>query len=342
MNLKKISFAFLFLTLLLSCNNKTVNRNFLTEEPGDGIYVAAWNLENLFDTVDDPLKRDEDFLPSGENKWTDERLKIKMENLGRVVNFMNEGKGPDILAVQEVENKNVLEKALQFFPERNYKLGYIESPDNRGIDNAVIYDADLFDLTGLNGSYVFLDDKYPTRLILHAVFEYLDNDIHILVNHFPSRRGGAEESEPDRIAAAEVLKEVIEKIECMNSEANIIALGDFNDEPDNRSIKKVLGAQNYNCEKSTSEGLYNLSYQTFEEGTGSYFYRKDWNMLDQIIISDDLTDEYICGSFKIIKPDFMITKSGYYKGSARPTFGGRNYLGGFSDHFPVSAKFNFK
>ncbi len=342
MTIKKISAAILLLTLVVSCNNKTVNRNFLTDETREGIYIASWNLENLFDTVDDPLKRDEDFLPSGENQWTEERLKIKMENIARVVNFMNDGKGPDILAVQEVENKNVLEKTLGFFPERNYKLGYIESPDNRGIDNAVIYDEDIFDLTGLNGSYVFLDDKYPTRLVLHAVLEYLGNDIHVFVNHFPSRRGGAKESEPARIRAAEVLKAEISKIENMDSQANIIILGDFNDEPDNASIRKVLGAQEYNCEKESLKGLYNLAYRSFEEGTGSYLFRQDWNMLDQIIISNDLTDEYICGSFKIVKPEFMMTKSGYYKGSARPTFGGRKYLGGYSDHFPVCAKFSFK
>ena len=340
MIIKKIITSVFLIILISGCNNNSLQNRFEEEATG-GIYVASWNLENLFDTSDDPLKNDEDFLPSGENEWTEERLKIKMENLARVIKYMNDGKGPDVLGVQEVENKNVLEELLKYLPDRSYKIGYLESPDNRGIDNGIIYDTDIFKLKGLSGDYVFLDDGYPTRLILRADLNFNNINLHFFINHFPSRRGGAEESEPDRIAAAETLRKSIDRIMCEDSSAKIIVMGDFNDEPENASIKKALGSKKFECENNSGSDFYNLSYKTYEDGLGSYMFRQDWNMLDQIIISEEMADKYICGTFKIEKPDFMITKTGYYSGSARPTFGGRKYLGGFSDHFPVSARFDF-
>lgn len=308
------------------------------------IYAANWNLENLFDTKDDPVKDDAEFLPSAKQEWTQERLEKKCENLARVIRSMNDWRGPDILGVEEVENREILDFFVSnFLKEKFYKIAYAESPDNRGIDVALVYNADLFSFLSLSADTVILPDKYPTRLILTVNLLTRNNDtLHIIVNHWPSRRGGESESEQNRLAAAEIAKRAAERHLESNQNANILLLGDFNDEPTNASIEKVLGAKLLECNSVTGNSapfFYNLAYQKTVNGEGSYLYREDWNMLDQIIISNGLADNYTCGSFQVYKPEFMVTRSGKFKGAAFPTYGSGRYLGGYSDHFPVTAQF---
>lgn len=312
----------------------------------DTLYIASWNLENLFDAVDDPGKRDEEFLPNGKKEWTQEKIDTKLEHLAKVISAMNNDKGPSILGVTEVEHRSLLDTLLnRFFRNKNYKIAYAESPDKRGIDNGLIYDSDLFSLNYIETLRVNLDSGYPTRYVFLANFTYKNgSEVNVFVNHWPSRAGGEERSKPNRAKAASVLKEKIDQLLKDNNNALIIALGDFNDEPNNKSIKEILGAEFFECgEKIDKEALYNLSSKVFEEGGGTYLYRGDWNMLDQIIVSgatiSDSSFHYLCNSFELFKPNFMLTKSGKYKGAATPTFGGRKYLGGYSDHIPVGAKF---
>ncbi|MCF8260441.1 MAG: hypothetical protein K9J12_06680 [Melioribacteraceae bacterium] len=312
----------------------------------DTLYVSSWNLQNLFDTVDDPEKNDEDFLPNGNYKWDDERLNVKLSNMGNVIRFMNNGKGPDILGVQEVENKSMVDSLVGMnFKDKNYRVAYEESPDNRGIDNGLVFNADKLELLRVVGHEVILPDKYPTRLILQTDFKYLDDTLHVFVNHWPSRRGGEEKSAPNRATAAKKLKSIVDSLFAKDTGANIIIMGDFNDEPNNMSIELVLGAEPFNCSESKEQSkLYNLAYENFDEGWGTYLYQGDWNMLDQIIISNSPESylKYICSSFEIVKPDYMVQKQGRYKDAALPTYGGRTYLGGYSDHYPVSVKFVIK
>ncbi|MFA8343643.1 MAG: endonuclease/exonuclease/phosphatase family protein [Rhodothermaceae bacterium] len=296
------------------------------------LFVASWNVENLFDTFDDKDKRDDEFLPEGRKEWTEKRLETKYKNLAKVIRFMNDGNGPDILGVQEVEHKALLKKLFKkHISEKNYKIAYAESPDKRGIDNALIYDADLFSFIAQKELEVVLPDKYPTRLILWVKLKYEDEILNVFVNHWPSRRGGEEKSEPNRIAAAKTLKKAVEMIKKDSPEENIIIMGDFNDEPENNSIYKVLGADN-------SDYLVNLSFSAYKNGLGTYRYRGDWNMLDQIIINKLLLEgnfRTTQASFNVLKPDFTVQKEGRYKGTSFPTYGGRKYLGGYSDHYPV-------
>ena len=172
----------------------------------------------------------------------------------------------------------------------------------------------------------------------------------MFVNHWPSRSGGQLESEPKRITAAQTLRNSVERIFLSDSTANIIIIGDFNDEPLNKSVLDALSAHPIKCDSihaetefESAKQLFNLSYETFENGEGTFKYKDDWNMLDQIIVSGNLITgndlRFICGTFKIFKPDFIVTKNGQYEGTPFPTYGGRRYLGGYSDHFPVTAKF---
>ncbi|MCX6150241.1 MAG: hypothetical protein NTX22_06940 [Ignavibacteriales bacterium] len=313
-------------------------------------FVAAnWNLENLFDTEDDPAKNDDEFTPSSEKKWDQEKLDKKLSNISKVILSMNDGIGPDILSVEEVEHKALLDTLVKKYTiAKNYKVAYAESPDERGIDVGLIYNSDIFNLISIITDTVNLPDKWPTRLILNVNLLTRDKDtISVFVNHWPSRRGGETESEVNRLMAALVLRTEVNKLFLRNYHAKIIILGDFNDEPNNKSISETLNAKDFDCSNISqvnSKDLFNLAYKKSQAGEGTYLYQLNWNMLDQIIVSGGLLQQkYICDSFEIYKPEIMVTRSGKFKGAAFPTYGGGNrYLGGYSDHFPVIAKFLLK
>ncbi len=339
-------FSILLTILFISLNS------FAQERGRDTLFAASWNLENLFDTVHDSLKNDEEFLPDSVKQWNTEKLDKKLYNLSRVIKSMNGNRGPDVLGVVEVEHQALLDSMIsRFLPGMNYSTAYLESPDNRGIDNGLIYRSDLFSVLAVTGDTIHLPDEYPTRLVLGVTLLSKKNDtLHVFENHWPSRRGGESESEINRITAARVLKMNVDKILSHSPSSLIIIMGDFNDEPTNTSILNTLGAQPFLCDslpesftESAPYELYNLAYESYNEGLGSYKYRNDWNMLDQIIVSHSLlvgkSIHYLCGSFNIYKPDFIVEQTGKYAGSPFPTYGGNRYLGGYSDHFPVTAKF---
>jgi len=329
-------------------------QNQFAQAKHDTVVVAFYNQENLFDAVDDPLKDDAEFLPDSKKEWTEERFNKKMSNMARVIRSMNGNNGPDIIGFCEVENQQVIETMVsKHLSDLKYQIVYKESPDNRGIDVGFMFKKDKFTFLDMRADTVFLSDRYPTRLILNGNLRTESNDtLHIFINHWPSRRGGAEASEKNRIKAAQTLKSSIEKCFSKSAKPNIIVMGDFNDEPTNVSIKEVLNAQPISCEElnnvsmNPKNNLYNLAYAAKMKGAGSYKYQSEWDMIDQIIISQNLlTDKsfrWICNSFEIYKPEFIVTHSGKYEGAPFPTYGGTRYLGGYSDHFPVLAKFLLK
>lgn len=343
-----ILFAFL---ILLSLSALV----YCTQDNDDYLFIAFWNVENLFDTIDEREKNDDDFLPKGIYEWDQERLEQKMFNLARVIRSMNNNKAPDILGVCEVEHTYLLDSmANSFLSDFNYKSVGIESPDNRGIDNALMYKSDKFKLLSVIGDTVKLSAGFPTRLILYvSLLSNFNDTLHIFVNHFPSRRGGQEESEIHRIETAKTLRDGIDRVFSSNHSAKIIVMGDFNDEPTNTSILNTLKAKPFKCELLTADNfieddnsdLFNASYEQYEAGVGTFLYREKWDMLDQIIISKELLTgnslRYECSSFEVYKPYFMVTQSGRFAGSPFPGYGGRRYLGGYSDHFAVTAKFKF-
>lgn len=318
----------------------------------DTLFIGSWNLQNLFDTVDDSLKDDKEFLPGSDLEWSEDRLDKKMYNHSRVIRMMNNGQGPDILGVCEVENEAVLaEMVNRYLPDLGYDVAYIESPDNRGIDNGLIFKREKFKLLSMLADTVHLADGWPTRLIVGVNLLMNDKDVFtVFVNHWPSRRGGQIESEPNRIAAALTLRKSVDRIFAADSNAMLIIIGDFNDEPTDKSILEELKAHPLKCDSLQSDfefasekELFNVSFEVYENGEGSYKYKDDWNLLDQVIISGSLVTgmdyKYLCGSFEIFKPEFIVTKTGQYAGTPFPTYGGSRYLGGYSDHFPVTAKF---
>lgn len=340
-------FLFVFTLLIALTNPNCAQKN------KDSLYVGFWNLENLFDTLDDPKVDDNEFLPNTEKEWTEERLEKKMYNLSRIIRTMNDGNGPDILGFCEVENQNVLDRMVNnFLSDFHYQVVHIESPDARGIDNALIFDSTRFSLLSKVGLRVDLGSAGETRFILHTTLLFRERDtIHYYVNHWPSRRGGQTESEWRRIAAANVLHQSVTEELNKNKNAKIIIVGDFNDEPNNESILNYLMANPLMCDSvnisdlqvDNDSDLFNLSYQEWANGKGSFMYQQDFNMLDQIIISKNLLVgeeiNYKCSSFQIYTHQLMVTRTGKFKDAPFPTYGGRRYLGGYSDHFPVIANF---
>ena len=310
------------------------------------IYVAFWNLENLFDTIDDPDNfGDDEYLPTAKSQWDETKFDKKLSNLSKVIRAMNDGNGPDILGVCEVENRFVLEElSKRFLKDLEYEIIHYDSKDPRGIDVGLFYKKNKFKHIHSEPIKVFIQGN--TRDILFATLKFKDEILNIFVNHWPSRRGGELESEPRRLKVASVLRTKVDSLLRFDKAANIIIVGDFNDMPDNKSILMTLMAIPFECENLTPEytsNLYNTAYKKYSQGIGSYFHQGKFNMLDQIIISKGLLDnkklDYKCDSFEVISNELNTTRSGRYKGAPYPTFGSGRYLGGYSDHFPVGATF---
>lgn len=317
-------------------------------------HVANWNVENLYDTVDDPDNRyDDEFLPNNvTTRWTRARFETKLDNLARVISGMNHGKGPDLLGLQEIENLDVLEELIKRLPAKPYGIVHYDSPDPRGIDTALLFNRNLFTLRNSISHTVRLKWRRETRDILQADFRGPGGrELHVFVNHWPSRGAGVEESDPDRFAAARTLQRAIDHLLDRDSAAHILILGDFNDEPSSRSIRTVLDVKPYPSRSGyRADTLYNLTAAKSDQGWGTFFHsfrgRTDWRMYDQIIASGALLDsariEYDDDSLLILQPDFMTESRGRRKGAPVPSFVGQEYYrGGYSDHFPIGARFDF-
>ena len=322
---------------------------FCQTEKKETLYFAQFNIENLFDAVDDPAIDDAEFLPESEKFWTEGKVNVKLYNLAKVINFMNNGRGPDVLAIEEVENFNMMKRLCYAFKDREYIPAHRESKDARGIDVGLLYDRKVFEIEDLKTIEVVLPTRYPTRDILHVTLKHKTSGeiIHFYVNHWPSRRGGKEKSDVNREAAAKYLRIELNDLFEKEPNANVILLGDFNDEPRDKSVTRMLKADDFSCgEEHETNSLLNLAYKKAENEEGSYLYAKNWDMIDQIIISSALNDgkklEYECDSYGVVKPKFMIIESGSRAGGALPTYMGSKYIGGYSDHFPVGARFYFK
>ena len=302
--------------------------------------VVFYNVENLFDTKNTPDGRDAEFTPGGKNNWTEERYNKKVEDISKVLGSINKKELPEIIGLCETENRLVLDDlvATKNLSDGNYKIEQFESPDFRGIDCALLYRPDEFEVISSSPIKVsFTDDaKYTTRDILYVKGQTNNGEeFHIFVNHWPSRIGGLEQTEPKRMATAKILRNKIDSVKTANPDANILIMGDMNDEPSNISLSEVLKAQSPEVENAS---LVNLMYPIHENKQGSYNYQGNWNMLDNIIVSSNLLDNkgFQCKDMQgfVFHEKWMEYEN---KGKISPnrTYGGPNYYGGVSDHFPV-------
>lgn len=292
------------------------------------ITIGQYNVENLFDTIDDPNKDDNEFLPNAEKKWNTDKYQAKIKNIAKVIKDAKF----DIFTICEIENNNVLNDlcSAKGLKTAGYKYAWIEGPDQRSIDVGVLYKQKVFKPYQIKGTQI--SDTLKTRLILtvSGVINKKDT-LHVIANHWPSRLGGQEASNPKRALAADKCAEIINEIQAKHPNHAIVVAGDMNDEPNDASIVKHL----------MKADLVNATLDQPIANYGTINYKNQWDMIDQILVSSAMTNgknnlQYVPKSFKIVTFPYMKETEEKYKDQPLRTFAGKRYLGGYSDHFPVS------
>tara|TARA_B100000768_G_scaffold23128_1_gene20733 strand:+ start:1402 stop:2445 length:1044 start_codon:yes stop_codon:yes gene_type:complete len=332
------------LSLFLSSNflfsQTNSNKQFLVNT------IAFYNVENLFDTINDPKTRDDDRTPNGRDKWTNIIYQKKLKNIAKVIADIGSdltGSAPSIVGLCEIENINVLEDLINTnsLKEENYQIIHYDSPDERGVDVAMLFKKNRFQPTSSKAYPLYLKRKDGSRDYTRdhlLVSGYLDKDpIHFIVNHWPSRSGGQMRSEPARILAGKLNKKIIDSILKSNPKANIISMGDFNDNPGDKSIKPILNTI-FKKDKIKEGQLYNPMEELFKKGYGSYRYRGKWDMIDQFFLTKNLVDNKNGLFFlkaAVFNKKYLINPSGKYEGYPFKSFAGGKFLDGYSDHFPI-------
>jgi len=313
----------------------------------DNFTVAFYNVENLFDTKNDEGIRDGDFTPEGAIVWDDQKYTKKLNDIASVIAAIDSLNLPVIVGLAEVENIGVLKDltAKTKLSEGNYAIVHFDSPDERGIDVAMLYRSDYF--TPLHAKPYPLtfefDKKDKTRDLLYVKGMVGADTLHLLINHWPSRSGGKEKSDPKRQAAALQVKMVVDSIFRFNAEANIIIMGDLNDNPTDDNVNISLDARRVTKDIKSDE-LYNLAVNKFESGEGTLYYRS-WDLFDQMIVSGNIlngkTEYKLTGDdIQILKEDWMLYKNRNGVKVPNRTAGRKDYYGGFSDHLPVFIRFS--
>ena len=289
--------------------------------------IAFYNVENLFDTLDTPNKSDSEFLPNGKKEWNSEKYNTKIKHINQVIDAIE---SPLIIGLCEVENKNVvLDIVKNGQLSCTHAVVHAESRDQRGIDNAIIYDKSALLLEEKGTIRFNIPGDRPTRDILWARFTARKTSFYLMVNHWPSRYGGAEESEPKRMIAAENARLFIDSLIQNDPKVRIIFMGDLNDHPENAAPQMIQ--EQLSPMITTESGKYQ----------GTHNYRGQWGILDHIMVSDSFLKKrgtrIVKNSGTIHSFNFLIVE---YRGNEVParTYGGKKYLNGYSDHLPVSIK----
>lgn len=310
--------------------------------------IAFYNVENLFDTINNPNTFDDDYTRKGKNHYTSKIYWDKIEKLSTVISqigFDKTNTSPALIGLAEIENRFVLQDLInaEKLKNKQYQIIHFDSPDVRGIDVALLYQEKYFTPISQEKFEVKLWETSGKRIYTRDILlvsGILDNElIHIIVNHWPSRRGGHIKSNPKREKAAYITQQIISKINLENENAKIIVMGDFNDDPIDKSVK--IGLKASTELELIPNTLYNPMEKMYKNGLNTLGYRDGLNLFDQILMSDDcisLDKNYI--SFKFYKagifnPNYIITPKGRYKGYPFRSFQYNNYTGGYSDHFPV-------
>jgi predicted extracellular nuclease len=308
--------------------------------------IVFYNVENLFDVEDDSLTNDDEFTPDGIRHWDNHKFYRKINNIYKVLISVGEWQPPAIVGLCEIENRSVLNKLIYQTPLKkyDYKIIHEDSPDSRGIDVGMIYRSDIFHpIIYSNIEVDFPGTAYRTTRDILYVKGVLNNEdtMHIFVNHWPSRYGGYLVTKPKRARAAEILRSNVDSILAISQNANVLIMGDFNDEPTDESLSVILNAKADTTNFKSSD-LLNLMYQLDDNWQlGSHKFREEWTVLDQIIVSRHffkggsglkISDE----GAAIFNSSFLLEKDEKYLGE-KPfrTFVGMKYNGGFSDHLPV-------
>ena len=292
----------------------------------------------------------DDFTANSPKNWNEKNYNHKLGNISKLISELGRqytNDAPVICGLLEVENRQVVQDLIKqpALAKSNYGIVHFNSYDARGVDIALIYQKSRFTLTDYYQKEVkiFNDEgkRSYTRSVLVAIGLLDGEKIAVFLNHWPSRRGGEARSEPLRVTAANVLKKEMDKLSIEHPGIKLFAMGDFNDDPVNNSLKKTLGAVGDPKNLSEKTPYYNLMYKMYQAGVASLAYRDSPNLFDQIIISKNLystekyTPTYTLFKAEIYAPSYLITKEGQWKGYPFRSWNGDTYTGGYSDHFPA-------
>ena len=288
--------------------------------------LMFWNVENLFDTKDDPLKNDNEFLPDAARHWTFSRYRDKLTKVAKTIVAAGQECVPDLVGLCEVENDSCLYDLTRRSPlrEADYRYVMTDSPDRRGIDVALLYQRGSFRLLQHQSIRIPHEqvERGPTRDILHVVGQVVSGDtLDVIVCHMPSRSGGQLESEPYRIFTAQKLRQSVDSLMNVRQNPYLIIMGDFNDYPTDRSVKEIL------C----GDGKLRNLMKGMKGGT--YRYRGEWGILDQFLVSEKVPVRGV----QILRHPFLLEEDEKY-GGEKPfrTYNGMKYQAGFSDHLPIA------
>jgi len=315
------------------------------ENKDSSVRIMFYNVENLFDTFNDTLKDDEEFLPEGSRRWNMSRYKEKINSLYKVITAAGGWTPPDIIGMSEVENLKVLQDLFNrtYLSYYNYGIIHEESPDTRGIDVALIYRKDVVSVIDHRSWIPAMreGESYRTRSVLYAKCTIYGDTVNFIVNHWPSRRGGVLAGEDMRMAIAGMVRSAVDSLAGITAgRSKTIIMGDFNCTPDDPAIK-VLTTDLSERGKNNEPLLVNLALPDRSPISGTYRFQGTWELLDQMIVTRWLlesgyglyTDKKL---FRIFKDEFLLKVDGSYPGlSPFPTYRGYRYQGGYSDHLPV-------
>ncbi|MFH4966730.1 endonuclease/exonuclease/phosphatase family protein [Gaetbulibacter sp. M240] len=340
MNLRRTTILWLFLSILATASAQSNPYKIRT--------IAFYNLENLFDTINNPNTLDE-YSPMMEMKASrSEAYWKKINNMAQVLSDIGRDEShdsPAIIGISEVENKTVVQDLANdsLLLGKNYGILHYDSPDLRGIDVALLYQKRLFvPISSQSYELKISDNKTGKREFTRdqlVVSGQLDGEvIHLIVNHWPSRRGGEKQSGYKRLAAAKLTKRITDSLLIKDPYAKIIIMGDLNDDPTSYSLKKGLQSKGKTSRLGLSS-IYNPYEKFFRQGLGTTAYRDAWSLFDQILMSRSLVDKNYKG-FQFYKAGiynkrYIVTPDGRYKGYPLRSWGNRGFTDGFSDHFPV-------
>lgn len=306
--------------------------------------VAFYNLENLFDTINNNGKYDLEFSPKGGNRWDGYKYWKKIRNMAYAISQMTTAttpKGPAVIGVSEIENKSVLEDLVADSQIKDWGLKVIhhDSPDLRGVDVGLLYNP-LFFKPIRTTNHTLEIPSYPgfkTRDQMCVVGLLGGKRVGIIVNHWPSRRGGGKSSSYLREAAADLSRSIADSLLRVDPNMGIIVMGDLNDDPMDKSVSVNLGAT-LNKEDTPEGGFYNPFWELLNRGIGSYIYRSNWSLFDQIIVNSNLLDGNAGLMFhgaQVLNMEFLKQKDGNYQGHPHRTFSSGAWTAGYSDHFPT-------
>ncbi|MCC8112820.1 MAG: endonuclease/exonuclease/phosphatase family protein [Bacteroidales bacterium] len=305
--------------------------------------IAFYNLENLFDTIpNNPKGRDVEFTPEGSRQWNSDKYWKKIHNMAYAISQMTTTTtpiGPAIIGVSEIENKSVLDDLVADPQISRWNLQVIhhDSPDSRGVDVGCLYNPKYFQPENVTNHRAY-NIPFATRDQMVIVGSLLGERIAVIVNHWPSRLGGEEQSSPHREAAAELCKEIADSLWQIHPEMGIIIMGDLNDDPQNKSCAVVLDAKR-DAKDAADHGFYNPFWKKLDQGIGSLAYKSSWNLFDQIILSGNLAngpeDKWHFYRAEVLNKDFLRENEGARQGYPLRTYSGGVFLNGYSDHFPT-------